>query len=57
MICRIFYGDQSNYKPAKIICGNFAQTISTIQQLHFAIKIINPSVTPQASIPLFIYSV
>lgn len=57
MNCRLFLGDQSNYKSAKIICGGFTSTITSSQLLHFAFKIVNPSVSPQASIPFFIYSI
>jgi hypothetical protein len=56
MKCRLFYGDQANSKNAKIVCGSFTQTISSSQLLFFAFKIVNPSISVQISIPLFIYS-
>lgn len=57
MKCRLFYGDQANYKNAKIVCGSFTQSISNSQLLFFAFKIVNPSgISTQISIPLFIYS-
>lgn len=56
MNCRIFLGDQSNYKPVRIVCGAFASTITNSQLLHFAFKVTNPTVSPQVSIPFFIYS-
>lgn len=58
MNCRIFHGDQANYKPGRIVCGNFQSTITSSQILWFAIALGNPSSTPglQVSIPFFIYS-
>lgn len=56
MNCRLFLGDQTNYKPAKIICGGFTSTITSAQLLYFGFRVVNPTVSPQASIPFFIYS-
>lgn len=58
MTCRIFHGNQANYKPGKIVCGNFQSTITSAQILWFAIALGNPSSIPgaQVSIPFFIYS-
>lgn len=57
MECRLYHGDQNNYKPAKIICGKFKQTISSTQNLFMAIKIINPTISPdQLSVPFFVYT-
>lgn len=59
MTCRLFWGDQTNSKNAKVVCGSFSQTISSAQLLFFAFKVVNPSSTlvpTQVSIPLFIYS-
>ena len=58
MQCRLFYGDQANYKPGKIVCGQFTSTISSSQVLFFAFTLGNPSSFSgnQVSIPFFIYS-
>ncbi len=56
MKCRLFYGDQTYHKPAKIVCGGFTSTITNAQLLYFAFKVINPTVSSQISIPFFIYS-
>lgn len=56
MSCRLFWGDQANSKPAKIVCGGFTGTITSAQLLYFAFKVVNPTVNPQISIPFFIYS-
>jgi len=56
MKCRLFYGDQTNSKNAKIVCGSFTQTITSSKLLFFAMKVKNPSISVQVSIPLFIYS-
>jgi hypothetical protein len=58
MTCRLFLGDRTNYKPAKIVCGQFTSTISSSQVLFFAFSIVNPSSYSgvQVSIPFFIYS-
>lgn len=57
MTCRLFWGDQANHRPARIVCGNFLSTISSSQLLWFAISVINPSLSgSQISIPFFIYS-
>jgi hypothetical protein len=58
MTCRLFWGDQTNSRPAKIVCGNFQSAITSGQILWFAIAIKNPSSIPgsQVSIPFFIYS-
>lgn len=56
MNCRLFHGDQTNSKLAKIVCGNFLTSIINTKLLFFAFKIFNPTVSPQASIPFFIYS-
>lgn len=56
MNCRLFQGDQTNGKSARIVCGKFLSTITSAQTLHFAFKVVNPTVSPQISIPFFIYS-
>lgn len=59
MVCRLFYGDQANGKPARIVCGSFQTAITSSQTLFFAIMIMNPGATflgVQVSIPFFIYS-
>lgn len=58
MTCRIFHGNQANYKPGKIVCGDFQSTITSAQILWFAISLGNPASIPgaQVSIPFFIYS-
>jgi hypothetical protein len=56
MKCRLFYGDQTNSKNAKVVCGSFTQAITSSKLLFFAFKIVNPSISVQVSIPLFIYS-
>lgn len=57
MNCRLFLGDQTNGKPARIVCGGFTSQITSSDLLYFAFVITNPTVNPQASIPFFIYSV
>jgi len=60
MSCKLFIGDQVNYRPARIVCGNFQSTISSSQQLWFALKVFNPSMPAgytKLSIPFFLYSV
>lgn len=60
MSCRLFKGDQANYKPARIVCGKLQGTISSSQVLWFAIVVYNPSIPngwTKVSIPFFIYSV
>lgn len=58
MKCRLFYGDQANSKPGKIVCGQFSTTITSGQVLFFAFTIGNPSsfTGNQVSIPFFVYS-
>jgi len=57
MTCRLIKGDQTNNMPGKIVCGNFASTISSGQTLFFALTLGNPSLSgSQISIPFFIYS-
>lgn len=56
MNCRLFLGDQTNYKSARVICSNFTESIENTELLWFAFKVVNPTVNPQASIPFFIYS-
>lgn len=59
MNCRFFVGDQTNFKPARIVCGQFTSTITSSQILWFAFFIKNPSsgsISTQVSIPFFIYS-
>ena len=56
MKCRLFHGDQTNSKAARIICGDFSQSIENNELLWFAFKVTNPSASPQVSIPFFIYS-
>ncbi len=58
MTCRLFHGDQTNKKPARIVCGQFASTITSSQVLFFAFTVGNPSSFSgnQVSIPFFIYS-
>jgi hypothetical protein len=59
MSCNLFKGDQSNYLPARIVCGNLQSTISSSQVLWFAITVINPSLAAgfsKISIPFFLYS-
>jgi hypothetical protein len=58
MTCRLFYGDQANNKPGKIVCGQFTSTITSSQVLFFAFTVGNPSTFSgnQVSIPFFIYS-
>jgi len=58
MTCRLFHGDQAKNKPAKIVCGSFAGTITMGQTLFFAIKLVNPPINSgvKVSIPFFIYS-
>lgn len=58
MSCNLFYGDSTNNKPAKIVCGGFTSTITSSQLLFFAFKVKNPSSYSgtQISIPFFIYS-
>ena len=56
MKCRLFHGDQGNSKAARIVCGDFSQSIENNELLWFAFKVTNPSVSPQISIPFFIYS-
>ena len=56
MKCRLFHGSQTYHKAAKIICGDFSESWESGELLHFAFKVTNPSVSPQISIPFFIYS-
>lgn len=59
MVCRLFHGDQTNGKPAKIVCGSFQTDITSSQTLFFAITVVNPGTAfygVQVSIPFFIYS-
>lgn len=56
MTCKLFHGDQGNGKSVRIVCGGFTTTITSAKVLHFGFKVMNPTVTPQASIPFFIYS-
>jgi hypothetical protein len=59
MVCRLFHGDQTNGKPARIICGSFQSAITSSQTLFFAITVVNPGPIfngVQVSIPFFIYS-
>jgi hypothetical protein len=60
MQCNLFRGDQTNYKPARVVCGNLQTTITSSQTLWFAIIVFNPP-TPSGwhklSIPFFLYSV
>ena len=56
MKCRLFHGDQTNYKPARVICSSFTTAITSSHLLWFAFKVYNPSVSPQASIPFFVYT-
>ncbi len=60
MSCRLFRGDQANYKPARIVCGNLQGTITSSQLLWFAISFTNPAIPSgmtKVSIPFFLYSV
>lgn len=58
MKCRLFYGDQANSKPGKIVCGQFSSTITSSQILFFAFTLGNPAsfTGNQLSIPFFVYS-
>lgn len=56
MNCRLFKGDQTNGKSVRVVCGGFTSSITSSQLLHFAFKVVNPTVSPQMSIPFFIYS-
>lgn len=59
MVCRMFHGDQTNGKPARIVCGSFQSAITSSTKLFFAITVVNPGTTfsgVQVSIPFFIYS-
>ena len=56
MDCRLFHGDYNNYKPARVICGGFNEDIDNTELLFFAFKVVNPSISPQISIPFFVYS-
>jgi hypothetical protein len=58
MKCRVFLGDSTYSKPAKIVCGQFLSAIATNKLLFFGIKITNPALDgrAQASLPIFVYS-
>jgi hypothetical protein len=59
MKCKIFHGDQTFAKSAKIVCGEFSESIESNELLFFAIKIINPALSGGrvlVSIPLFVHS-
>jgi hypothetical protein len=60
MRCRLFLGDRANYKPARIVCGSLAGTITSAQKIWFSIVVYNPSLPAgevKLSVPFFIYTV
>jgi hypothetical protein len=60
MACRLFHGDNTFYKPARVVCGNLQGTIASTQILWWAIKVVNPALPPgetKLSVPFFLYSV
>lgn len=57
MSCRLFQGDQTRSRPGRIVCGSFLTSITSAQNLFFALTLGNPTLAgSQISIPFFIYS-
>lgn len=59
MKCSFFLGSQTTGRAAKIVCGSLNLGASTIPlggKLKFAIKIKNPLVTTQKSLPIIVYT-
>lgn len=58
MVCRLFKGDQTNGKNAKIVCGSFSTSVALGTTFSFGFKVTNPSIpsTSQVSIPILVYT-
>lgn len=57
MTCKMFQGDQTNGKSARIICGAFASSVSVGTYISFGFKVRNPSIAvSQRSVPIIVYT-
>lgn len=57
MQCKMFRGDQTNGKSARIICGAFTSAVATGTTVAFGFKVKNPSIAVnQRSIPIIVFT-